>query len=143
MIEIDFDKIAQDALQIAQFGFKFKSLSSNEAYIPKGNNLFLTWAGASFKEKVMRILSKQKARLGWEKQNRYYSLWIILNPKYCRVDANNSAKLIQDAFVSAGIVPDDRYSLDSRQIYGDFSPIARIPADTHWAVLIRHGKEIR
>lgn len=143
-IEIDTDKAARNALELAQFAFVFKPLSVNEYLMPVGSRMIMSHAAQDFKQKVIRILEKQKTSHDWSWvcKDRYFSLWIILNRQRVRIDPDNSVKLILDSFVAAGIVPDDKHACDTRQLYTDFPAGGKVPMEYAWAVLIRWGNKL-
>lgn len=148
---VDFEATGTDALRLAQFGFAFPPLSVNEWLIPgmtsdKKPTICLSWAASDFKNKVIRAIDAQRRRdsskaYEWVKQDRYFSLWVVLRKGHAtceRMDVTNCNKLIEDAFVSAGVIPDDRWSRDGRQLYGDFAA-AGLPDHFTFAVFIRWG----
>lgn len=158
IIEIDFDAVSQPALEIAQFAFSLKPVSTNNLKKPwiatmadgrKVPVMHSTSEADTFKSAMYNILFRQTRRetsraFGWEKLNRHYSMWLILRDGEKRMealDADNCHKGVQDAFVNAGIVPDDKFCRDSRQMYGDFKA-AGLPDDFLFAVLIRWGHAI-
>lgn len=140
----DFATVALDAAKKAQFGFPRKPLSVNQAYQPvrKGTHadLILTSAATTYKNDILRMARNQKRIMDWENHDRYFSLWIIVNDKE-KVDIDNVHKLIQDTFVTASIIPDDAYAVDTRQMYADFTKTEHDPS-TKFVVLIRWGNEI-
>lgn len=155
IITTDIERVAQDALPMAQFGFSYKPVSTNNLKIPvirqingRPTPVMVPSAEAeTFKNNVRNSIWRQtrmtsSPAANWQMQNRYFSLWVIANSrksKMLRLDIDNIHKPIQDVFVEAGIVPDDKYAVDARQLYGDFLE-AGLPDDFLFAVLIRWDK---
>lgn len=143
----DFEETAQKVLDMAQFGFPMKPISVNAAYVPTVNHatkradVRLSADATNYKNMIQTLLPQQKRRNEWECLNREFSMWIIVDRKQ-RIDIDNCHKLIQDAFVSSGVIPDDRYAVDTRQMYADFSKSQWANTQCKFAVLIRWGKEL-
>lgn len=144
----NYEKTAQDALEWAQFVFPMKPISLNAAYIPLCNKqtgrgtVILSSDAIVYKNKIINMAARQKKIHDFETHRRLFGLWIIINRSTCGADTDNCHKLVQDAFVSAGIIPDDRFAVDTRQLYADFGKCKRMPSTIKFAVLIRWGEEI-
>ena len=145
---VDFSKVAQDALSVAQFCFPMRPMSVNEAYIPVPckqtgrSRVILSAAAVSYKKQIVTMLWNQKKLQQWDKLDRTFSLWVMVrNDQNCDID--NCHKLIQDAFADAGMIPNDRNAMDTRQMFADFSRCNRIPKTAKFVVLIRWGDLIK
>lgn len=154
ILTIDIEKVAQNALKDAQFGFPFKPVSTNNLTIPvirqfNGRPTAVkvpSGEATVFKTNLLRSIQKQVRMIqspanGWECLTRYYSVWIIANNRskqMLALDINNIDKAIVDTFVDAGVVPDDKKMIDCRALYGDFNA-AELPDAFLFAVLIRWG----
>lgn len=144
-IEIDFDKAAYGALQHAQFSFPMRPISLNNYLVPKmyGKGMTLSADAQNFKTQAVRHLWRQKPLLNWVCKPRYFSFWTILRSGHDVCEAmdvdNCNSKMLLDSFVNAGIVPDDKYCRDTRQLYGDFSKVGRVPNSATVCVLVRWG----
>lgn len=152
-LEMDISAHSEFVVENAQFFFNMSPISVNDAYAPArhaatGNaHTYLTAAAANFKDHVA-IIAKQQIRRrdaraeGWQNRERPFSLWVGLRKGHTRcerLDTDNVHKLIQDAFVTAGIIPDDRHARDTRQLYVDFPN--HWPKETAFCVLIRWVNE--
>lgn len=148
--EIDLDKVARGALEWIQFGFALKPVSSNDRLIPvirrgHGGAQFPTMAPtkafSQFKDDLYRLARVQARRIGWIRKERRYSFWVIARDGALNMDVANLDKVINDVFVQAELVPDDKHCRDCRQLWGDFEA-AGLPDTYLFAVLIRWEKPI-
>ena len=115
----NIEKVGKDALDLAQFGFSFAPLSVNKYLVPvisRKTNIPVPVMQMSsdaqrFKQNIYKAIRSAMVRessraYGWECLNRKYSFWIILKKGDKRVeklDTDNCHKLLQDAFVNAGV----------------------------------------
>lgn len=142
---IDIDRTAIPAANSAQFSFRCKPVSLNEAYAPvrKGTHadLIMTWVAKNFKDEVYRSAIRQKKLYPFTTWDRKFSFWMIINSMHCKADSDNCHKLPQDAFVKAGVIPDDSHAIDTRQMYVDFTK-TKVDPESRFVVFIRWGDPI-
>jgi Holliday junction resolvase RusA-like endonuclease len=131
-------------LKMAQFFFAVNPLSTNQLWATAKGRIYLSAKGREFKNAIKASAVVQARAMGWECKPNKFGFWVIARAGHVRcesVDISNVQKAIEDAFVSAGLIPDDSHARDTRQIYGHFEKLD-IPADVTLAVLIRWGNPI-